>query len=207
MLNMAQTTNYNFEIPDDTDLVKDGALAMRDLGQDVDTQLFTALGGDYPGLRLIKKQTIGSAVSSVTVTDAFSATYDNYLINISGGASSTATFLKMTLGATVANYYYGVSGINYAAGAVTNSFGNNVAFMFAGSATTSNINGQVTVISPNKTDETAFYLQIAGIGTAETAYSGGGFLNNTTAYTAFTITPNAGTLTGGTIYVYGYGAS
>ena len=34
-----------------------------------------------------------------------------------------------------------------------------------------------------------------------------GMLNNTTSYTAFTITPGGGTLTGGTIYVYGYGAS
>jgi hypothetical protein len=34
---MATTTNYGFEIPEDTDLVKDGALAMRTLGQDIDT--------------------------------------------------------------------------------------------------------------------------------------------------------------------------
>jgi hypothetical protein len=32
----------------------------------------------------------------------------------------------------------------------------------------------------------------------------GGFLNNTTSYTAFTFTPSSGTLTGGTIRVYGY---
>jgi hypothetical protein len=36
---MATTTNYGWETPDDTDLVKDGALAMRDLGQDIDTTL------------------------------------------------------------------------------------------------------------------------------------------------------------------------
>jgi len=40
------------------------------------------------GLTFIKSQTIGSAVSSVTVTGAFSATYDNYLITINGGAGS-----------------------------------------------------------------------------------------------------------------------
>jgi hypothetical protein len=36
---MATTTNYGFEIPDDTDLVKDGALAMRTLGQEIDTRV------------------------------------------------------------------------------------------------------------------------------------------------------------------------
>jgi hypothetical protein len=34
---MANTTNYNWETPDDTDLVKDGALAIRTFGSSVDT--------------------------------------------------------------------------------------------------------------------------------------------------------------------------
>jgi hypothetical protein len=34
---MATTTNYGWGTPDNTDLVKDGALAIRDLGQDIDT--------------------------------------------------------------------------------------------------------------------------------------------------------------------------
>ena len=37
---MANTTNYNWETPDDTDLVKDGALAIRTLGSAVDTTVF-----------------------------------------------------------------------------------------------------------------------------------------------------------------------
>jgi hypothetical protein len=40
---MATTTNNGWETPDDTDLVKDGALAIRDLGQDIDTSLGTGL--------------------------------------------------------------------------------------------------------------------------------------------------------------------
>jgi hypothetical protein len=34
---MANTTNFNWETPDDTDLVKDGAAAMRTLGNSIDT--------------------------------------------------------------------------------------------------------------------------------------------------------------------------
>jgi len=38
---MATTTNYGWETPDDTDLVKDGAAAIRTLGSSIDTTMFT----------------------------------------------------------------------------------------------------------------------------------------------------------------------
>jgi hypothetical protein len=40
---MATTTNNGWETPDDTDLVKDGALAMRTLGNAIDTSVGTGL--------------------------------------------------------------------------------------------------------------------------------------------------------------------
>jgi len=40
---MATTTNNGWETPDDTDLVKDGALAIRTLGSDIDTSVGTGL--------------------------------------------------------------------------------------------------------------------------------------------------------------------
>ena len=40
------------------------------------------------GLVFIKSQTIGSGVSSVTVNDAFSATFDNYIIAVNTSSSS-----------------------------------------------------------------------------------------------------------------------
>lgn len=36
---MASTTNNNWQTPDDTDLVKDGALSIRTLGNDIDTSV------------------------------------------------------------------------------------------------------------------------------------------------------------------------
>jgi len=42
---MANTTNFNWETPDDTDLVKDGALAIRTLGSAIDTSLVDLKGG------------------------------------------------------------------------------------------------------------------------------------------------------------------
>ena len=42
---MANTTNFNWETPDDTDLVKDGASAMRTLGSAIDTSMGDLKGG------------------------------------------------------------------------------------------------------------------------------------------------------------------
>ena len=41
---MATTTNYSWTTPDDTDLVKDGASAIRTLGSAIDTTVFTNAG-------------------------------------------------------------------------------------------------------------------------------------------------------------------
>jgi hypothetical protein len=42
---MANTTNFGWETPDDTDLVKDGAAAMRTLGSAIDTSFVDLKGG------------------------------------------------------------------------------------------------------------------------------------------------------------------
>ena len=55
---MANTTNFGWETPDDTDLVKDGALAMRTLGNAIDTSLVDLKGG-----------TTGQVLSKNTNTD------------------------------------------------------------------------------------------------------------------------------------------
>jgi hypothetical protein len=55
---MATTTNFGWETPDDTDLVKDGAAAMRTLGGAIDTSLVDLKGG-----------TTGQILSKATATD------------------------------------------------------------------------------------------------------------------------------------------
>jgi hypothetical protein len=203
---MATTTNYGFEIPDDTDLVKDGALAMRDLGQDVDTQLFTALGGDYPGLRLVKKQTIGTGVSSVTVTDAFSATYDAYKIIITGGASSANNYGYLQLGASTTGYNFGSSAAPYAGGTVQGLAASNAAsFLYTWYMLTDFLALDIDLANPFLTKKTSLKTNFHSEGFG---FAGGGYHNVAASYTAFTIgSIGAQTLTGGTIYVYGYGAS
>jgi hypothetical protein len=158
------------------------------------------------GLQLIKTQTIGSAVSSVTVTNAFSATYDNYLITLEGGAATTSRALNMTLGSTTAGYY---SYLGFGSYAGTTWYGSNnsngSSWLDAGNALTLGCQANITLKSPFKTDYTTVSWANPGISTAQSYYIGGGYLNNTTSYTDFTLTMAAsGTITGGTIRVYGY---
>jgi hypothetical protein len=202
---MATTTNYSWTTPDNTAYVKDGASAIRTLGSSVDTTLFTALGGAYPGLRLIKKQTIGSAVSSVTVTGAFSATYENYKIIVSGGSGSAQAYSVLTLGSTNTGYYAGYLGFTYASTVSNAGVNNGTGFLYSVFTDGSNgMNASIELLSPFASKPTFMNSQCA---TNTQSISAQGLLTGSTSYTAFTLTPASGTLTGGTIYVYGYGAS
>ena len=203
------TTNYGWTYPTSTDLVKDGATAIQTATQGVDTTLFTALGGAYPGLRLVKKQTIGSAVASVTVTGAFSATYENYKIIISGGVSSADCYLRMQLGATATGYsgamWYSTP---YTATTLTIANDNSVAqFSYAGEGRGSQyLAMNLDLIGPFLTK----YTRVATNFAYQTANGVGiynGIQGSATSFTDFTISTNTGTITGGTIYVYGYGIS
>ena len=160
-------------------------------------------------LVLVKSQTIGSGVSSVAVTNAFSANYDNYKILISGGAASTGLWLGLQLGATTTGYYWGTTAASYTNNTYSPNNGNNTA-SFANityQLSTSGLTFNCDVFGPYTATNT-------GVGYAQVMYAtgqaggyGSGFLNNTTSYTDFTIIPSTGTLTGGEIRVYGYALS
>jgi hypothetical protein len=165
-------------------------------------EVLTASAMDSVAMWLVKTQTIGSAVSSVTVTDAFSADYDNYLITVAGGVASTSTVLNLRFGATVSGYQYQFiygtfSGTTLGAGG--SSF---TSIQYAGSADTNGLSASITVQSPFLAKQTRISGESGRAGT----YSGNvtGFVPNTTSYTSFTILADSGTLTGGTIRVYGY---
>ena len=155
------------------------------------------------GLCFISSTTIGTAVSSVTVSGAFSTTYDQYVITVSGGTASTSNLISMTLGATATGYYEGRPGVTLAGGAFVGNVTNNGAQFYTGQFTTTGKSMVTTVINPFLSTETRHFSQ--GYNTDITASSlSMGMLNNTTSYTAFTLAPLAGTWTGGIVNVYGY---
>jgi hypothetical protein len=170
----------------------------------LDAEILYASSMNKIGLWLVKTQTVGSAVSSVTVTGAFSSDYDNYLILMSGGTGSTSASIGIQVGASATSYYgfmsYGDAATNTPLGAGRN----NVAQMnWVGGHTTGQASHvRVEVFNPFKAAYTKFnggaYQNGTGYGTMQ------GEHRLATSYTSFILTPDAGTITGGTIYVYGY---
>lgn len=199
---MATTTNYGWETPDDTDLVKDGALAQRTTANAIDSTLGTALNSKlHAGLVLVKTQTIGTGVSSVTVTNAFSATYENYKILISGGVGSANANMQLAIGAAASGYKFNLWYAPFGGSHTSATSAAATAFPYIGYGTTSSLYMNADINAPflaEQTIATGYYIGTNDGGVFQ------GILNNTTSYTDFTISPGSGTLTGGTIYVYGY---
>ena len=160
--------------------------------------------GVAPGLVLISSTTIGSAVASVTVTDAFSATYDNYKIIVTEGATSAASAnLAFKLGATTTGYYWAHNAFTFANTNLSIGAANQSNWR-AGAGSPKILSMKIDILSPFLSEETSFSGQYQVPTTTGNSVNNGGFLDNTTSYTDFTITPSTGTLTGGTIRVYGY---
>jgi hypothetical protein len=159
------------------------------------------------GMWLIKSQTIGTTVSSIAVTSVFSADYENYRIVVSGGVASGSAGLFVQLGSTTTGYYSaGVeTGASYAASSSAVSRIDQPS-QPAGLASTASLAGVLDVLNPFATKRTSFLLSPVGqsVTTGYAKYDAG-FLDDATSYTDFTlIVGSAQTLTGGTIFVYGY---
>jgi len=155
------------------------------------------------GLWLVKTQTIGSAVSSVTVTSAFSSSYDNYIITVSGGTASVNGSIRLQMNTS--------TGSTYSAAGTYGNFGINSGITYNPAATTS-----WTDILLGHTAGYAGVINLAGPFASRPTYGFTEAVSNASFYkfslletssnsnTGFTLTPASGTLTGGTIRVYGY---
>jgi hypothetical protein len=156
------------------------------------------------GLWLVKSQAVGSGVSSVVVTGAFSADYDNYRIIYAGGVSSASvTNISLKLGASATGYYSSTFFAGVGSATVANAGVNNGAvWTYGGLATTTSTSMDFDLMNPFLAKTTVFangtYTDTATFGTTNGVHS------VATSYTEFTIAPGSGTLTGGTIRVYGY---
>jgi hypothetical protein len=155
------------------------------------------------GLVPILTQTIGSAVSSVVVNNAFSATYDAYKIIISGGVGSLAGWGYLQLGASTANYSFGAWEKRYS-GSTTDYQASTASTNFSRcwSQLTNVLDLNIEIKNPNLAKYTVinYSFQSGNDGN----YNGGGQHKVATAYTDFTIGVESGTISGGTLKVYGY---
>lgn len=157
------------------------------------------------GLVYVKSQTVGSGVSTVTVSSAFSSTYDNYRIIYQGGGGSAGLYLTLQLGSTTSGYFASLFGSAYASGAFIGIGINNGAnFSYAGLASTNYATMSVDLFGPN----TARVTNMSSNWTFNLTSTGYSIFMgeeaSTTQHTAFTIGTSSGTISGGTITVYGY---
>lgn len=169
-------------------------------------QVLTAAHMDAVGLWLVKTQTVGTGVSSVTVTDAFSADYYAYKIIISDCVGSTAMNVGLKLGASATGYYHGVNYIS--TGAITTPLAtggsNEALWTRAGAGDTNGVHFAIDIVNPNLARHTTFFGMYNFPGVPAFPGMTSGIHQVSTAYTAFDIVPSTGTITGGTIRVYGY---
>jgi hypothetical protein len=123
---MGNTPNNNFPFPESTDLVKDGAQAIEDLADAIDTTL-GVYAPPATGLTLINTTSF-SGVSSVSLpASTFTSTYRNYKIlidNLEVTTSNQDMFFRMrTTGSdyTVADYHYQFSRLDGSSNSVSRS--------------------------------------------------------------------------------------
>ena len=155
---MANTTNYNWETPDDTDLVKDGAAAIRTLGSSVDTTTKA----------LNPSTTLGdieyrSSTANTNTRLAIGTT--GQVLSVSGGVPAwvTASSGGMTLLTT-----HSLSGSTSTISSISGSYKSLVGVMFGATTNGSNTNWK---IDPNGSTLITNTVTLESNGSTATSYA------------------------------------
>jgi hypothetical protein len=159
------------------------------------------------GLWKISQTTVGTGVSSVNIANQFSADYYRYKIVYQGGfCSASGANMYFQLFGNGTNYFSAVIYQTATAYAVLNTglAGTTVAMVgITGNTSNSQYNIEFTspLSSAWKVGESSFTA-----GDNANSYAGSTRIWNTnsTTSTGFSLFPSSGTMTGGTVTVYGY---
>lgn len=158
-------------------------------------------------LTFIKSQAIVAGATTFTMSSAFSATYENYLITaqnlVMSGASNQ---IRITInGSTSTTYSSGFITLDYSSSTVSGTVQSGVSTGVSfGDQTAASTQFALYVYSPFLAAATTFQGQ-------QTNTAGGRFINgidtNAASSTAFTLTMAANTFTSGNIRIYGIATS
>jgi hypothetical protein len=205
---MATTTNYGWDTPDDTDLVKDGALAMRDLGQDIDTSLYGIVGGNAKvGMHLLSTTTLSGASTTIS---GISQAYADLEIWVYGMTNATTSgyFRCAPNGLTTLAHASGTSNL----GGVFDLRGMNNEYLQNLSSTIerTNANNAVKIRIENYASTTNFktftatYSFIDSGATRSTAENYGGAIKTNSAISSLVFSNSGGgTFSTGTVKIWG----
>lgn len=159
------------------------------------------------GYVYVTQVTVGSGVASVNITSCFSSTYDNYLVSVAGLTNSTgggAMLCKMLVGTTpTTSGFYGNTFYiaNAAAGGLSNAQITNFPNFECGCLTNNGTNAFVfNVLSPNRVSRT--FTTFSDVDDYYMRF-GNCQYNGTTQFDGLQLYPSTGSMTGGTITVYG----
>lgn len=224
---MATTTpNFGWAVPTSSDLVKNGATAIETLGDSIDASLVDLKGGtsgqvlskasntdmDFSwiaaggasGLTLITAQTFTTS-SAINVNNCFSATYQNYLVQIVISTSSTGSEAQIRLRAsgTDATTDYRWSAIyNHSANATPAGAANNGTTgwndYLLGYDSSGNVTMNSTFFRPFASTPTTMVSQTISYPLNAYAYNyaRSGVHTPSNSYDGFSIIPASGTITG-----------
>ena len=174
------------------------------------SQMTSLLGGksdvSTTGLVLVSSTTIGNSVTSITVNNAFSSSFTNYQITYTDGVSSaTYTDLSLQLSGITANYYSNLIYTGWGSGGPTVVRSGSIAnWKWVGASTPNGGQLNVTVTNPNIAQYKSFSARYSEMNSTLNVGYTDGFCASTSTATGFVLAPLSGTLTGGTIKVYGY---
>ena len=158
-----------------------------------------------PGLQLVKTQTVGSAVTSVEVTGAFSADFQSYKIIYTNGACSGSGPINFRLGSSTTTYFSAAAYTIYSNGAFGSVYNNNTGgFWYYAGAGNQDVGVTLNIDVHNPFDSTRYTSFGGPFMVTDVAGSVGGVHKTNASYSAFTLLVGTGTITGGTIRVYGY---
>jgi hypothetical protein len=218
------TTNFGWDIPQSTDLVKDGATAIAALGQDIDTAFVDFKGGTTgqvlkktsgtdldvewgtasSGLTLINTTSF-SAVASQAFDSVFSATYRSYIVAIrqTTSTNNNISIKYRASGATnsTSNYNYQRLNANSTSVTASRSLSNDGYGPMEFNSQVHNMD--ILFVDPNGSNAYKAIHTRTFTG-SEMAYMSGRF-NDTTSFDGFIITANTGTITG-TATIWGLSA-
>lgn len=168
-------------------------------------EVLTADDMNAVGMWLVKTVSVGTNVSGVDVTAAFSSTFDNYMVawsNVDSTVDNTGLFFRFgTIAAPVTtNYKFGGKFMGYT-GTNIDLNQNTPGYWEVGGTETDINSGAFFVYGPNLAARTTFSATFAR---SDASFVIAGIHDAGTQHTDFHIYGNSANLTGGTIRVYGY---
>jgi hypothetical protein len=229
---MPTTTNFGWTTPADTDLVKDGALAIRTLGNGIDTSLVDLKGGTTDQLLAKNSNTDmdfkwvaapvttanwsllnagGTALTgAATITVSGISAKESIMVIVDGASSANASsFIGLRVNTDSNNIYYAFGQENtlnstYSATmfASRGEVGNSINIARMGDSAANTVDGAVTLSGCNSAGVKPFISIGAGNGTTARQYALEGYVDLSATISSISVISSTGNFDAGTVFVY-----